>query len=439
MEVMNGQRQTFDGRIWTGHSGEIIPKGRLVIENGKILRVGPIESFSFEPEGQYCDYSGRTIIPGLIDTHTHPIFGEEGRRYEDYIREDSHHMMLLRASRNVKLHQAIGVTTLRDSGSVGNVGIALREGIRTGYVTGPRVLTSASPITITGGHFWWCHGEADGVEGVRRAVRKRKKQGVDFIKIMASGGGTLGTDPRVASFTQAELDELVRESHAHGLRCSAHAEATEAVKRAVKAGVGSIEHAGFQEPDGTRTYREDIVEMMVEKDLVYSPTIQTAFRQFESASNGESNPTCKRLKRQSAHYKLSRKLDNLTKMHQAGVTIIAGSDAIRQFGDFVLGLELFVYAGMTAEEALQSATSGAAFAIGLEKVTGALRPGLAADLLVVEGDPLEDIRDLRNVVAVFQGGEQVFISPRIKALIPDSERPGANTNIAKVLDITESG
>lgn len=422
---------TLEGNIWTGIRGQSIPNGRVVIRKEKITALGPASDIPCE--GQHIDYGDNWILPGLIDTHCHLIFGEAGRSYEEYIREDSDDIMLLRAARNARIHQSVGVTTLRDSGSRNNTVISLKNGLERNYLTGPRMLVSGRPVTVTGGHFWWCNEEADGVDEVRKAVRKLAKDGVDFIKIMASGGGSKGTDPTIPAFTLEEMCAIVGEAHQRRLKCSAHCEATAAVERAVKAGVDAIEHAGFQEPDGTRTYREDLVQMMVEKGLAYSPTIQTAYRGLVKFTEEGADSSQSRERVRAAHYKLSRKLENLGRMLDAGVNVIAGTDAISQFGDYVTGLELFVFAGMTPEEALLSATSIAAREIGVDSISGSLEVGKVADMLIVEGDPRESIANLRNVQDVFQGAKRVEVPSYIGDQLPDQSRPGFSSDIDAVM------
>ena len=432
---MQGQSLTIDGQIWTGRRGQMLPRGRLVVRGGEIVALGQVGEFPEEPTGTYLDCSDKWIIPGLIDTHSHLMFGEGNRRYEEYVREDSDDMMLLRAVKNAQIHQAVGITTLRDSGARNRIALSVREGIERGYISGPRILASGRPITITGGHFWWCNQEADGVEGVRSAVRTLSKEGVDFIKIMASGGGSEGTDPRRASFTNDEVQAIVEEAHARGLKCSAHCEATAAVERAVGAGVDTIEHAGFQQPDGARTYRPDLVEMMVARGLSYSPTIQTAYRGLEGFRDSQDPSPGDRTRIAAAHYKLRRKLENLGRMLAAGVTVVAGTDAIGQFGDYVIGLELFVYAGMNHEEALISATSAAAEVIGLGDVTGTLEIGRSADLVVLDDNPLSDIGALRSATVVFQQGRRVVVPPAIEASLPESAAASHRSDVEGVLAV----
>ncbi len=434
---MDESSLSLDGQVWTAEGDKVFHRGRVRVENGQIAAVGRKEDVGVAREGTHLDFADQWIIPGLIDAHTHLMFGGQGYSgYDDYIRElrsqsNGEDMALLRAVKNAQIHQAVGVTTLRDSGAVDAISLSLKEGISRGYVSGPRVLACGRPITITGGHFWWCNQEADGADGVRRAVRQLHRDKADFIKIMASGGGTAGTDPRRPSFTLREMQALVQEAHARGLKCSAHCEATGSVRRAVQAGVDTIEHAGFQEPDGTRTYCPELVEMMVEKGLSYCPTIQTAYRalsRYRRAGGSEERI-------RAARYKLRRKLENLSRMLEAGVTVAAGTDAIRTFGDYVVGLELFVHAGMSPQQALLSATSTAASVLGVDEITGSIRQGKSADLLVVGGNPLSDIANLRQVKMVIQKGTRVTPAPHVEAALPDEAAAGHRSDIGRVLGV----
>ena len=428
---------TVDANIWSGRRGSAIYDGRLLVEDGRVVALGRRQDFGDAAAGggDHIDARGKWVIPGLIDCHTHTVFGEVGRSYEDYMQKDSDALMLMRATRNVMMHLAVGVTTLRDSGGRNRVTLDLAEGIRRGYIAGPRVLSSGRPITPTGGHFWWCNEEADGIDGVRTAVRRLKKDGVDFIKIMASGGGTLGTDPTRPSYTLEEMRAIVEEAHSQGLRCSAHCEATQSVERAVRSGVDTIEHAGFQQSDGTRTYRPDVVDEMIAKGLSYSPTIQTAYRSLSRLGRDGDVPGHRI---EAAHYKLTRKLENLALMLEAGVKVIAGSDAIAQFGDYVVGLELFAYAGMDTEDVLVSATSASAEVLECEDV-GVLSEGKTADFLVLGVNPLEDVANLRSIEDIVLAGRRVEVSEDIRNALPAESAPGYRSDIRGVLASTERG
>jgi len=433
MPVKEPELLTIDvGSIWTGHQGGVIKDARVVAKGGTVQQVGKRSDFG-EVQGQYLDFTHCWMVPGLIDVHAHLVFGDAGRSYEDYIREDGDDLMLLRAARNAQTHMAAGVTTLRDCGGRNNVVVSLRNGITRGLLEGPTILASGRPLTITGGHFWWCNEECDGVEGVRRSCRRLIKDGVDFFKLMASGGGTKGTDPKIASFTTEEIRAATDVARNHGMLTTAHCEATASIERAIAGGIHCVEHAGFQEPDGTRTYRPDLVEQMTAKGIYYSPTIQTAFAGVKRYAGRTDLTEAEQRGLRSQRYKLTRKLENLQKMLEAGVKVIAGTDSISRFGEYVTGLELFCHAGMNPEQALISATSLAATAIGAGGKTGTMDPGKAADFVVVEADPLANISALRMIVAVIKNGR-----PFVGSVAGASYRPLPTTsrepaNVAAVL------
>src|SRR5687768_15808694 len=166
--------------------------------------------------------------------------------------EDSDDLMLVRAVRNCRLHLRAGVTTIRDCGARNRTTLSLREAAGHGLFPSPRLLVSGPPITQTGGHFWWCNGEADGIDGVQRQARLLLREGVDFLKIMASGGGTLGTDQGRATYTPEEIAAAVREAHHAGKLTTAHCLAAESVANAVDGGIDQVEHINFIHPDGSR-------------------------------------------------------------------------------------------------------------------------------------------------------------------------------------------
>jgi imidazolonepropionase-like amidohydrolase len=421
MSVARASTVTIDAKaLWTGRKGQVIHDARIVLGNDTISAVGKRSDFG-EPEGTYLDFSNCWVVPGFIDVHAHVVFGEQGRRYEDYIREDSDEIMLLRAARNAQTHMAIGVTTMRDCGGRNNVVMSLRNGITRGYLHGPRILASGRPLTITGGHFWWCNQECDGVEGVRQAARRLIKDGVDFFKLMASGGGTRGTNPRVPSFTAEEIKAATDVARDHGMLSTAHCEATASVERAIKGGIHCVEHAGFQELDGTRIYRPDLVDEMAQRGIYYSPTIQTAYGGLRRYAGQANLSPSERRQYESARYKLVRKLENLEKFYQAGVQVVAGTDSIGTFGEYAICLELFCHACMTPEQALISATSLAAEAIGLGGKVGTIEASKAGDLVFLEENPLENISAVRKIAAVMKGGN-LFGGPMEFKRLPGQSR-----------------
>jgi len=385
----------------------------VVVEGASIKSVLPQGQLRL-PEGmpaRTLEFPNGYLLPGLIDAHAHLMFGVYGATYEEVIENDSDQIMLLRAAKNARTHLHCGVTTMRENGARNRITFDLREGALRGYVTAPRLLLSGRPVTVTGGHFFWCNQEADGVEGVRAAVRQLIKEGADHIKIMASGGGTAITDNRRPSYTVEELRAIVEETHNMGKLTTAHCLATQSITNALDAGVDMIEHAAFIEPDGSFKLYPEIVERIASQGVYVSPTVQTGYRQRETLLTKETESCLSPAERQRLDgfkAKCEAQLNFLGRMYKEwGVNIISGTDSIQIFGDYCLGLELMSDAGMGNAEIIVASTSLAARAIGIDRLLGTVSPGKAADLIVVEEDPLQNITALRRMSMVMRGGELI--------------------------------
>lgn len=383
----------------------------VVVEGSRISAAGSQEAVEAPrgPDVRELDFPEGYLLPGLIDAHTHLMFGAGEATYEEVIERDTDEIMLLRAARNAHIHLNAGVTTLRDCGARNQVTFDLRRGVDQGLALAPRLLLSGRPVTVTKGHFWWCNGEADGVKGVRKAVRRLVEDGADFIKIMASGGGTAGTDNRRPSFSVEELRAIVDEAHNQGVPTTAHCIATQSIANALDAGVDSIEHATFIEPDGSYVFNPHIAERIASQGVRVSPTVQTGYRRREKLlamrEEGHALTPEDKVRLEDLQIKCERQVEFLGKLwSEWGITIVAGTDAISSFGDYCLGLELQVEAGMSTAEVIRSATGVAAQAVGLAHLVGTLEPGKEADLIVVDQDPLADIRALRSMRMVMQQG-----------------------------------
>ncbi|MGH2617641.1 MAG: metal-dependent hydrolase family protein, partial [Thermomicrobiales bacterium] len=349
---------------------------------------------------------GLTVLPGFIDVHVHLMFGSGPRTYDDVVTHDSDELMLLRGARNAYLHLRAGVTTLRDCGARNRVTFNLREGADAELFLTPRLQLCGRPLTITGGHFWWCNEEADGVDGVRAATRRLLKDGADFIKIMASGGAA--TDSWFASYSVEEMAAAVAEAHQVGKKTTAHCLAAESIARAVDAGIDQIEHFNFLHPDGSRVFDERVAEKILARGVFMSPTIQTSYRQLERLQEREGALTPpERALLEEYRYKIETKLDFVRRFYEMGAPIVMGTDAIQQFGDYALGLELLHRAGLSPMDVILAATGRAARAIGSESEVGMVCPGKHADFLFIDGDPLVDVRALGRIVSVVQAGRTV--------------------------------
>jgi imidazolonepropionase-like amidohydrolase len=234
------------GRLIDGTGADPATDVALVIEGGKIARREPW-SDDLQREGIIHDFSGQTVLPGLVDAHCHLTLLGAGLPYEQ---EEGHtdEFMAVTAVHNAQVMLRSGVTTLRDNGARHSIMFAVREAMNQGLLIGPRMLISGRPITPTGGHFHWCGGTADGEQEILRQIRRLVHEGADHIKIMASGGGTAGTNPGLPSYTVSELRAAVDGAHYYGRLTTAHCRATRSIANAVEAGLDCIEHAEFNEP-----------------------------------------------------------------------------------------------------------------------------------------------------------------------------------------------
>ena len=394
----------------------------VIIEGPKIKAVGREGELPLPqgPEVRSLDFPEGYLLPGLFDVHTHTIFSAASRNYEEDIDRDSDEILVLRAAQNANSHLKAGVTTLRDNGGRNKVTFNLRRAAEMGLVETPRLLLCGRPVTVTGGHFWWCNEEADGVDGVRKAVRRLIKDGADHIKIMASGGGTLTTNNRYRSFSTDELKAIVDEAHNRGKLTTAHAAATEGMRRALEAGVDMMEHALFVEPDDTYLFDPSIAERIAQQGTFICPTVQTGYRARQSLlERAEKGPlTSEEHKSLDAlQYKYECQVSALSRFWKEwGIPIVFGTDAppsgldsSRSFGTYPIGLELqlMAEAGMRSMDIIRAATSVAAGAVGIGDLVGTIEAGKEADIIAVNGDPIQDILALKELGMVMKAGKVV--------------------------------
>jgi len=385
------------------------------IEDGRVAWTGPYAAYEARPDDELLDFRPHFLAPGLIDEHTHLGLAGDWRTYEE-MAEDTDEMMVLAGVMNLRKHLHAGVTTLRDNGARNMVGFALREGVARGYLPGPRLQVCGRPITCTGGHFWWCNEVADGEAEIRKAVRKLVHEGADHIKIMASGGGTKGTIPGRPSYSTEELHAAVHEAHTLGRLTVAHCRAKESMVRAVEAGLDLMEHAEFLEPDGVMRYDPAIADMMRESGIWVSPTLQAAGYPIQLALEARRDQPgwtpADEARLKAVKERVDTRVGHFGRMLEAGLLprMVAGSDSgcgALAFGHLDYDLQLMQRGGMTAMQVLESATRVTAEAIGFADQIGTLEPGKIADLIVVDGDPSQDVTALSRVKAVFQAGSQV--------------------------------
>jgi len=377
---------------------ETVTDGAVVIGDRTVDWVGPVGVL---PAGHLslprADYPGSTIMPGLIDSHVHLAF-DGGPNPAARMRAETGEQQLMLMLRSARELLGVGVTTARDLGSRAYLAVAVRDAIAAGLARGPRLVVAACPITVTGGHCWFMGGEADSEDDLRRLVRTHHKHGADLIKVMSTGGFmTTGSAPWYAQFTTAQLAVIVEEAARVDKPVAAHAHGTEGIRRAVEAGVTTIEHCSFVTETNERRFSEPLAARIAERGMFVCPTISAGAPYIAELAGIEVG----------AHVKA---------MHDMGVRIIAGTDAgidNNPHHQYVGGLEYLVTLGFQPAQVLAMATTEAAAALGLGATTGRLAPGYDADLIVVHGDPQADIaalRDLRKVIA------------RGRGYVPDSGR-----------------
>ena len=415
------------GKLADGLGGEAKADQAILVTGDCITAVGPQEAIQQQapPDAERIDLGSACVTPGLIDGHTHLSLAGDGRNYVEMFAETDE-MMVLTGAMNLRRHLAAGITTIREHGARNRVGFTLKEGLGRGYIPGPRMLVSGRPITCTGGHFHMCNEVADGEAEMRRSVRRLVHEGADYIKIMASGGGTEGTIPGRASYTVAELHAAVHEAHHFHRLTAAHCRAKESMVRAVEAGVDLMEHAEFLDPDNQLCFDPKIAEMMAESGIWISPTLQawtgypaivklTAQRDAGTlAPEGEA--TLNRLEE-----RVEVRLAVMRRMLDYGMRdrIVPGTDSgvgELAFGHLDYDLQLLVRVGFTPAEALVSATSISAKAIGMGDEIGVIAPGKIADLAAFDGDPTVDVAAFSRVVAVFQAGRCVQMNPGVEVI-----------------------
>ena len=403
-------------RLFDGNGGQTAEQTAVLVEGGRIAAVGPAAELRLPEgaEGEVLDFPGATLLPGLIDIHTHTNMPGTGRRGEDVHQHDDDQLRLLRSAHNVATALRTGVTTVVDCGGWNETLFRLKEGIREGLVDGPRVVASGRPITTTGGHCWFMGSEADGVDGVRKAARLLIKQGADFLKVMATGGSTLGTDPFRPSFSAEELLAIAEEGHRRNRFVTAHCRTNLAMHMVLDAGFDGIMHGWFTNDRGEKVFDERLAERIAEKGVWVNPTLHITRSRIpllqERVANGTATvEEVALLERMPRNY--AQNILDTARLAAAGVRLMAGSDCgwgVYPFGRFDLELQAMVEGGLTAAQAVAAATSGNADALGIADHVGTVVAGKEADLLVVEGSPDQDVTAVANTVAVFKSGRRVL-------------------------------
>ncbi len=392
------------GKLLDVKSGKVQANQVVVIEGDKITSIGPASDFKASPADTIVDLSNATVLSGLIDAHTHltfnPHFGYDTLAIS-VPRE------ALTGAHNARLTLEAGFTTVRNVGARGYSDVALRDAINAGDVPGPRMLVSGPALSITGGHCdndllpYEYHatsdGAADGIEQVQHKTREIIKYGADLIKVCATGGVlSKGDDPNASQYTLEEMKAIVADAHRLGRKVAAHAHGAQGVIWASEAGVDSVEHGHLMNDAAIATLKKNGTYLV--------PTLYLVDWQREHAVQANLPDYAKRKMEMVSEVGKA----NAKKAFQAGVKIGLGTDAaVYPHGLNAHELAVYVSLGMTPLQAIQTATINDADLLGWSDKIGTLEAGKWADIIAVDGDPLQDVTILQHVKFVMKGGDVV--------------------------------
>jgi imidazolonepropionase-like amidohydrolase len=395
------------GQLIDGKSDRALERKTIRVQNARIVAIedGYIEK---QLGDTVIDLRDHAVMPGLMDMHTHLTSEQsEDRRLKDFIMNEADYAF--DSVRYARRTLDAGFTVVRNLGDNYNVSISLRNAINSGDIPGPLIFTSAKTIATTGGHGdptnGWARatmgdpgpkeGVINGTSDARKAVRQRYKDGADWIKITATAGVlSVAKEGQSPQFTESEILAIVETANDYGLRVAAHAHGKEGMKRAVLAGVASIEHGTFMD--------DEVIRLMIERGTYLVPTLLAGAWSVEKSKIDGYFPDLVRPKAAAIGPVIS---GTVAKAYKAGVKIVFGTDSgVSAHGDNAQEFKLMVAAGIPPMEAIKSATSVAAEFLGIEKSYGTIAKEMQADIVAVPGDPLVDITVMEKVDFVMKGG-----------------------------------
>ena len=377
-------------------TGQVTENGYVVFDESGILELGEGE-YRGKDLDEKIDGEGKTLMQGLIDCHVHLGYGglspdtpevEQGMAIAMQMRE----------------FLKYGITTVRSMGTKDDCDIKMRNLIASGYLTGPRIIASGQGMCITGGHGWPMNYECDTPDEAKKAARKAIYAGADILKMFATGGmATKGSIPNAPQMSEEQMRAVCREADRTGLLTGAHCTGIEGAQRAIRAGVRSIEHIPMD---------EETARMMKEHGCYYCPTIVTRYNIIHS-----TEPEYEHMRKKASPQDLEKKKAAIGLCLKYGIPICASTDSmgslkndgLTKMGEsLVTELNIYHEYGLTNLQAIQSATSTAAEMLRLDQVTGRMKEGLQADLILVDGKPDEDLNALRNISMTVRGGTVLY-------------------------------
>jgi imidazolonepropionase-like amidohydrolase len=389
------------GHLIDGRGGPVVDNAVILIEGDRVTAVGP--GLAIPGDARIIDLTRSTVLPGLIDCHTH-VTSQPANYYDDLFRKSPIDVAIT-AHVYARRTLEAGFTTIRDVGAGEFIDVALRNAINSGAVPGPRMQVATLTIGATGGHgditgfspylkFGQFSGIADGVDEIRKLVRFEVKNGADLIKLLASAG-VLSEEESVGApqFSQEEMNAVVQEATMWGRKVAAHAHGAEAIKRAVRAGVASIEHGSLLDDEGIRLMKEHgtyLVADIYNDDYIMAEYLRLGYPQ---KILDKERKVCREQR------------ENFRKAARSGVKLAFGTDAgVYPHGWNGKQFAKMVEWGLTPMQAIQTATVNAADLLGWSDRVGSVTPGRFADIVAVDGDPLKDITELERVRFVMKGG-----------------------------------
>ena len=400
---MSSQRWAIkSGRLFDGTRKPAVQDAIIVIEDECINAVGPQSQIALSPDTEVLDVGDSTVLPGIIDAHVHMLntgsasSGQESRALNE-------NQAMLVGARNALMALKSGLTTVRDCGDRNYLTLTLRDSITSGVIPGPRLLCSGPVITSTAGQLWWSGIECDTEDQLRHAVRTLVKNGVDFIKLMGSGGNaTPGSNPELSQYNEAEYRAVAEDAHRLGKKVAIHVHGVGAIRMAVDAGMDTLEHCPFRANGGIE-YDESIVEEIIRKGLIVSIAMPATWYRLRAEDMRD-------VRAHPGHLWESRP-ETIRQMHKAGVKLVVSSDqgsTGTRIDELALLMEYLANrVEMPAVDILYGATGLAAEALGIEDSVGTLEPGKIADIAIVDGDPFADITTMQRVHTVVRNGAVV--------------------------------
>ena len=389
------------GSLFDSQTGRVTRNAVIVIEGEKITAVGG-PSTPVPDDANIIDLSDSFVLPGVMDMHTHIVGNLDNYYFAGYFQ--SPHRATIGGVVNAEKTLLAGFTTIRNVGAGDYADVAIRNAINAGEIPGPRMAVSGPGLGITGGH---CDnnslnasfeersdGVADGPWEVRSQVRKNVKYGADLTKFCATGGVfSKGTKVGQTQYTLEEMQAIVDESHTHGRKVAAHAHGNEGIKRAILAGVDSIEHASFLD--------REAVQMGIDRGTFFALDIyNTEYTLEQGAANGVPEENINKEREVG-----TKQRQSFTLAVEMGAKVVYATDSgVYPHGDNGKQFARAVRFGMTPTQALMSATSLTAELLGWEDRVGAIQPGFYADIIAVDGNPLDDISEMEDVDFVMKGG-----------------------------------